>query len=416
MGRSDHPEAKFRSLFQNSPWPIFAWLRSGDDFIFTDFNLAAEQLTRHHVKKFIGQNATSLYQNRNDILNDMKRCFSEKKVIQRELISRNFSPGKYFVVTYACIPPDMILVQVQDDTEKKQMEEDLKLSEYRYKMISHIIPDFIYSCIHAGNGSFVIDWATDGFTIVTDYKLDDIKLKECWIKLSIHPEDRPIFESQMQKLDGQVISADFRILTKKGNLRWVKNHMQLIVDDQINGGIRIYGAVQDITERKHAEAELQTHRNQLEELVEKRTAELKSKNKTLQEYNAALKVLLQQREEDKKDLEEQFVSNIRNLVLPYIEKIRKDFSDKLQTPYFDIIESHLGEIASPMLKHIHQFNLTPKEAQVASLVKIGKTTKEIAEVMGVATGSIDTHRNKIRKKLALSNKKENLQSRLQSLT
>jgi DNA-binding CsgD family transcriptional regulator len=57
-----------------------------------------------------------------------------------------------------------------------------------------------------------------------------------------------------------------------------------------------------------------------------------------------------------------------------------------------------------------------KEIRVASLVKSGKRTKEIAEIMRISTSVIDFHRKNIRKKLGLNNTKKNLQSTLMSLS
>jgi DNA-binding CsgD family transcriptional regulator len=125
-------------------------------------------------------------------------------------------------------------------------------------------------------------------------------------------------------------------------------------------------------------------------------------------------VILQKREEDKKILEERFVANIGSLVLPYVEMIKKNNLDAQQQFCLDIIEKNLGEIITPLLKNIQQFNLTPREIQVASLINDGKTTKEIAKTLGIAKGSIDTHRKNIRKKLGLD-RTTNLQSHLHLL-
>ncbi|NTW76935.1 MAG: helix-turn-helix transcriptional regulator, partial [Syntrophaceae bacterium] len=55
-----------------------------------------------------------------------------------------------------------------------------------------------------------------------------------------------------------------------------------------------------------------------------------------------------------------------------------------------------------------------REIQIASLIKDGKTTKEIARALGIGEGSIDTHRKNIRKKLGM-NRASNLQSHLRFL-
>jgi PAS domain S-box-containing protein len=177
----------------------------------------------------------------------------------------------------------------------------------------------------------------------------------------------------------------------------------------------IISMVRDITERKQIEEELARYRIHLEEMVKERTAELEIKNITLHELNSTLKVLLMQRAEDKKDMEERFVMNIGSMVLPFVEQMKKGRLDVGQQPLLDIIETHLKDIATPLLKNIRHFNLTPKEIKVAALVRLGKTTKEIAAMLSIATGSIDIHRNNIRKKLGLRSRKANLQSHLQTL-
>ena len=73
--------------------------------------------------------------------------------------------------------------------------------------------------------------------------------------------------------------------------------------------------------------------------------------------------------------------------------------------------------SSPLSKTLHSryLNLTPKEIRVASLIKEGRTTKEIAELLGMSVAAIDFHRNNIRKKLGLRNKKANLISHLATM-
>ena len=184
---------------------------------------------------------------------------------------------------------------------------------------------------------------------------------------------------------------------------------------RVSGKLYVAGIGLDITEQKRAEDELAVYRERLEDLVKERTRELEEKTHILEELNSATRVLLRQREEDRKEIEGRFVANMKNLILPYAEKLKSTGLDDRQKSYLAIMEAHLDEILSPLVKTMQHHHLTPTEAQVASLIKDGKPTKEIAAILGVATSTIDTHRKSIRKKLGLKNAKINLEAHLRSI-
>jgi PAS domain S-box-containing protein len=157
-----------------------------------------------------------------------------------------------------------------------------------------------------------------------------------------------------------------------------------------------------------------TREEEMKLALREREKKLKSKSKTLEELNVALKVLLEKRTQDKEELEERVVSNIKLLVEPYLKKLDGSGLTEKQSAYLDILKSHLNDIASPLARKLSsdQYRLTPKEMNVAMLIKEGKTTKEIAELMHSSMRSVEFHRENLRKKLDLTNKKSNLRSRL----
>jgi DNA-binding NarL/FixJ family response regulator len=86
--------------------------------------------------------------------------------------------------------------------------------------------------------------------------------------------------------------------------------------------------------------------------------------------------------------------------------------------YLNILESNLNEITSPFSHRLSSkfLNFTPKEIQVADLIRQGKTNKEISELVQSSSSTIAIHRENIRKKLELKGKKVNLRAYLISLT
>jgi PAS domain S-box-containing protein len=159
----------------------------------------------------------------------------------------------------------------------------------------------------------------------------------------------------------------------------------------------------DIAELKHAETELR-----------KREAELEIKNATLEEANIALKVLLKKRDKDREELEEKVVFNMKELAVPILEKLKTTQLGSSQVAYLNVLESNLNEIVSPFPVGLSSkyLSLTPTEIQVANLIRRGESTKEIAELLNSTVRAIEFHRNNIRKKLGLKNKKTNLRARL----
>ncbi len=324
--------------------------------------------------------------------------------------------------------PVTVLEISRDITEGKQAEEALRESENRLRRLAENAPDLIYRMsLPDGKYEYVSPASYDmtGFTPEEHYNgtID--------IKKAIHPDFAEYLDRQWKDLlRGEMPPFyEYKIIHRNGGERWLYQR-NVLIRDESGSPVAIEGIVTDITDRKRMEEELKAHRDHLGELVAERTGqirqeiarrkekekELSVKSKALEEVNAALRVLLKQREEDRQELEGKFVSNVREMVLPYIQIIKKgQWLDPKHRAYLDIAETNLREIISPFLNTVRQLNFTPKEIEVSSLIKEGRTTKEIAELMSVAPSAVDSHRNNIRIKLGLNNKKANLRSYLLSL-
>ncbi len=290
-------------------------------------------------------------------------------------------------------------------SERKRTEAVLKESEEKYRQFFRTSRDFIFVTSKEGKIIDMNEAALELFGFVSNEELRQVKVPDLYVK----PEEREgLYNTVLECGYASEFPADLR--RKDGSIRHTLVTAVGCYDanDSLTG---LQGTIRDVTEQRRNEEELRKYREKLESMVAERTRELEDKTKNLEEVNVTLNVLLQKREEDKNVMEERFVANIGSLVLPYVEKIKKNNLDVQQQFCLDTIEKNLDEITSPLLKNIRQFNLTPREIQIAYLIKDGKTTKEIAEALGIVEGSIATHRKNIRKKLALD-RTSNLQSHL----
>ena len=83
----------------------------------------------------------------------------------------------------------------------------------------------------------------------------------------------------------------------------------------------------------------------------------------------------------------------------------------------EIVETNLKQVISPFLQRLSAAHmlLTPQEIQVASLVKDGKASKEIAAALNISVTTVNFHRKNLRQKLGLKNTQTNLRTHLMSL-
>ncbi len=316
---------------------------------------------------------------------------------------------------------------------RQQAEEALRESEQKY---STLVENSLTGVFVHQDGKYV--FMNDRFADIHGYQPEELLGQD---PLSvIHPDERGALRRVLSKrLKGESVPNRYEVrrLRKDGETIWCEMMATRI---EYAGGPAIMGNVIDITERKRVEEALleSTRRLQLsydqaiayakelkkemgvrkraERALQRRKEQLKAKAQNLEEVNTALKVLLRQREDDKTELEEKVLSNVKELVLPYVETLKKSRLSDEQKAYVSIIKSNLTDIVSPFLRKLSSkyLSLTPKEIQIADLVKLGNTTKEIADLLNVSIRAIESHRENIRAKLGLKNRPINLRTHLLS--
>jgi two-component system, NtrC family, sensor kinase len=300
----------------------------------------------------------------------------------------------------------------RDITERIKDEEVLRVSKERFRSLTEVTSDWI--------------WEVDknGFYTYSSPKLFDILGYNTEEIIGKTPFDfmPPPEADRLFKIFND-IRASQKSFDCLENINLHKNGHSVILETSgvpifdTNGKFTGYrGIDRDITQRKRVQEELQKAHDELENRVEERTKELEIEKSNLNEANIALQVLLDKRHEDKKEMEENVLTNAKEMMIPYFEKIRKTKLNVHQKTILSILESYLNEIVSPFTRKTSRayLNLTPSEIEVANLIRHGRTSKEIADIMSLSLRTIYNHRKSIRKKLEIEDKKTNLRSYLLS--
>jgi len=295
---------------------------------------------------------------------------------------------------------ELRVTAIRDITERKLTEETLRESEEKYKTVTESSLTGIF--IHQDDRFIFVN---DRFAEMHGYKTEELLGKE-HLAL-IHPDERETLRDiAAKRLKGKIGPQRYEVrrLRKNGETIWCEMMAALIF---YRGRPAIMGNIIDITERKKAEQALKEKERQLE-----------IKANALEESNIALKVLLKRREEDKTELEEKILLNVKGLVIPYLEKLKNSGIDEQQRTHVSILESNLNDITSSFSHRLSSkfLNFTPTEIQITNLLRQGKTNKEIGELLNSSERTVAFHRENIRKKLGLKNKKTNLKAYLLSFS
>ncbi len=230
----------------------------------------------------------------------------------------------------------------------------------------------------------------------------------------IHTEDQDIYYLHLKRLfeGDQPQVCELRILKEHAEPFWAR--LESIVNRSESDAPVCRMVISDISEGKRMEEELRKSRQELEQ----RVRELAENAQSLQEVNIALKVMLNHKANYQKEFGEIILSNIRNLVSPYLEKLKRTNMSSAQSTLVEILESNFEKITSPFIRTIgiQAADLTPTELQVAAFIRDGKSTAEIAEILCASERTVESHRLNIRKKLGLHGRAANLRSHLLILT
>lgn len=253
--------------------------------------------------------------------------------------------------------------------------------------------------------------------------------------------DRSLREKILRRVEAEGHAKfEFRFLRKDKSKGWGYTSMHAVRNAQ--GNTAYYeGFFVDMTAHKELEEQLQKSRDLLEQRVVERTRKIAQLNKELaadiaqrkkiekelrarekelkrravklEAFNITLRTLLEQRETDRKEIERRILTNIDELIMPCIERLKGTALTKQAQVHVLHLQENLRTLTSPFLSRIKENGrLTARELQIADYIKKGRSSKQIGALMRLSPGTVDFHRNRIRRKLNLRGQKVSLQAYL----
>ena len=173
---------------------------------------------------------------------------------------------------------------VEDITERKRIESELKEARERSQYLFAVSPAIIYT--NQASGDFACTFVSENLHSIMGYRpqemLDDPKF---WSN-HLHPEDAPrVFADFDRLIDQGGGTVEYRFRHREGHYIWIQDALK-VISDEAGRPVEIVGSWADFTERKRAEeaflvahAELQETRQYLERLIESSTDPIISTDK-----------------------------------------------------------------------------------------------------------------------------------------
>ncbi|PKO13419.1 MAG: hypothetical protein CVU39_19645 [Chloroflexi bacterium HGW-Chloroflexi-10] len=158
--------------------------------------------------------------------------------------------------------------QVKDRTRHLEIaNQKLSEKEEGYRLISTVTSDYMFSSKVDSAGKLTLNWIAGAFEAITGYTLEEYIAQGGW-RTTVHPDDYTLDDQDLERLrSNQPIISEIRTITKNGQITWARVYAHPVWSDERNELVGIYGAVQDITDRKLAEEKIRQQTMRAEALV-----------------------------------------------------------------------------------------------------------------------------------------------------
>ena len=437
---------RFEAQFKASPVPLYSWRKVGKDFILIDYNFAAERITQGGIKNWLGVKLTDLYAERPELIADVDLCFNTGQAFTRELKYRfkSTSEEKYLLISYTSAPPDIVLVHTTDITQSRINQ---LRSNARLKLLTNLRDAAsVNQCLKYGCEAFAdAELYKRAVLTLHNEKREIIHIGYVGVDKELikaarraPAPDEELARQMMQ--DKYRISSSYFIPAKSGlpiqeQARYVpqtnKSEVSEIAwktGDELF--VPVYGGKDIIIGWLSVDTPLDGNRPTLEtilfleetvDIVIKKVQslqslkQLKKERHNLENKNIAFKKLFETIEEQKLQFRKQISDTVDVVLLPALEKII-DRDGSVNAIKLQALRKSLQELGTSAGKELKAYlSLSGREAYIFRLIKGGATSKDIAFELNVTLGTVQKHREKIRKKLGLTGKKINLANYIKNI-
>jgi len=138
-----------------------------------------------------------------------------------------------------------------------------RLSEERFRLIASVMSDYAFSIQYGPDGAIIDQWLSGAFESITGYAPEEYFARGGWRSI-LHSEDLERDARDMAQLRAnQKVVTEVRIIRKDQSVLWVRSYGHPLWDEKHNRLAGIYGAVQDITDRKQIEMNLRQRADEM---------------------------------------------------------------------------------------------------------------------------------------------------------
>ncbi|MDM8518917.1 PAS domain S-box protein [Anaerolineales bacterium HSG6] len=301
---------RLRLQYNGIPVPTYTWQRVGRDFVLIDYNDAASKAISGRIIDYMGKKAGEMFKDKAHILEDFKRCFITKKTVRREAPYQLLTTGqtRYFVTSYIYVPPNVVMVHMEDisrykETEQKLQEAQLRLEQVVNKRTAEVVAvneqlqtqvdewrkqeklDLPIPSsesvklpleasivgtwdwdVESGEMNFSAEWAEMlGYTEVEVQK--NIR---SWAGLMHLDDISRVMDNLNSHFAGEIpfYEAEHRLKAKSGQWKWILGQGRVVERDDNGRVLKMTGVHRDISERKQAEEALRKSNSRFQSLIE----------------------------------------------------------------------------------------------------------------------------------------------------